>query len=306
MAYNKENCGSIKKFNSENVKNSKRLLIYLWRKLISGTNHPSIPQRGVSCSKVDLNEFESKNGIFMYLITFLFLIALFKKLSIIINNWLKNDYLYNYFPLFYTIIKWFLFLLLALNLVFLILLGKNLLIMGMSYLKKHIIKMNISDKFKDLKLSLEYKVKNNSPRKPKMDFISNWINKKKDRKKASLLKEKLLHIQKRNLENNYNNLYTNSSPLSDKRNWNNSINIENNPKFTTSDQLENIKYEFKAYHHQENKFKKIVVDINNNKEKFYPSEAQNLFKEYVSVVKILKKNLKSVEKNLRELKKKNK
>jgi len=40
----------------ENVKDSKRFLIYLWRLSRSGTNHPSIAQRGVSCSKVGLGE----------------------------------------------------------------------------------------------------------------------------------------------------------------------------------------------------------------------------------------------------------
>jgi len=45
----------------ENVKNSKRIFIFLWRLSDIGTNHPSIPQRGVSCSKVDLEESESSN-----------------------------------------------------------------------------------------------------------------------------------------------------------------------------------------------------------------------------------------------------
>lgn len=32
-----------------------------WRLSRSGTNHPSIAQRGVSCSKVDLGEPKSRN-----------------------------------------------------------------------------------------------------------------------------------------------------------------------------------------------------------------------------------------------------
>jgi hypothetical protein len=60
----------------------------------------------------------------------------------------------------------------------------------------------------------------------------------------------------------------------------------------------NVKSEFKAYDKQENKFKKIVVDINKEKENFFPNESRFLFNEYVSVIKILKKNLKSVEKVL--------
>ena len=79
--------------------------------------------------------------------------------------------------------------------------------------------------------------------------------------------------------------------FSEKRNWKESINIEDKPKFTIHEQLNNVKYAYKAYNNQENKFKKIVIDINKEKEEFFPNESKYLFKEYVSVIKILKKNL---------------
>lgn len=62
------------KFN-ENVKDSKKVFMSFWRLSKNGTNHPSIAQRGVSCSKVGLGEpvprrqrinflcFENINGI---------------------------------------------------------------------------------------------------------------------------------------------------------------------------------------------------------------------------------------------------
>jgi hypothetical protein len=70
------------------------------------------------------------------------------------------------------------------------------------------------------------------------------------------------------------------------------------PKFTVKEQLNNVKSEFKAYDNQERKFKKIVIDINKKKENFFSDESRFLFKEYISVIKLLKKNLKSVEKKL--------
>ena len=35
--------------------------MFFWRVFRCGTNHPSIAQRGVSCSKVDLGEPKSNN-----------------------------------------------------------------------------------------------------------------------------------------------------------------------------------------------------------------------------------------------------
>ena len=46
---------------NENVKDSKKIFMIFWRVFRCGTNHPSIAQRGVSCSKVDLGEPESSN-----------------------------------------------------------------------------------------------------------------------------------------------------------------------------------------------------------------------------------------------------
>lgn len=54
---------------NEIVKDSKKLFMCFWRLSRSGTNHPSIAQRGVSCSKVDLGEPESsKRTIFKYVL----------------------------------------------------------------------------------------------------------------------------------------------------------------------------------------------------------------------------------------------
>lgn len=159
--------------------------------------------------------------------------------------------------------------------------------------------MDIKKKIQDLKLSLDYKwFKNNGnkPNKPKETFFFYLNDKRKNKKKVSSLKEKIFEAQRRNANKNTPNFKQNS--FSEKRNIKKSINIGDQPKFSISDQIKDAEYEFKAYDNQEKKFKKIVVDINKGKEGFYPNESKSLFNEYVSVIKVLKKNLKLVEKTL--------
>jgi hypothetical protein len=113
----------------------------------------------------------------------------------------------------------------------------------------------------------------------------------------------LLNTQKRNLNNNSPDTVINKTSLGQRKGWKENINIKDNPQFLIKDQIDNVISELKAYDNQEKKFKKIVVDINKEKENFFPNESKSLFNEYVSVIKILKKNLKSLEKNLKTLKK---
>lgn len=239
--------------------------------------------------------------LYRYIFSFFFLTGVFFKLIKITKNWVKNHELKQDFPIYYNIVKYILFGLLTLNLLILIMIGQKLLILIITYIKGLFLNMNIVNKLKDLKLSLDYKwVKNNDnkPQKPNVNFFYDLKNKKKNKKRASSLKEKILDLQKKNLNKGSSNTTFKQESFSKKRNWKESINIEDKPKFTIHEQLNNVKYEYKAYNNQENKFKKIVIDINKEKEKFFPRESKSLFKEYVSVIKILKKNLKSVEKTL--------
>jgi hypothetical protein len=238
----------------------------------------------------------SQDIVEIYLSSFLFLTGVFIKLIKITNYWVNNNELKKDFPVFHSIIKYTLFVLLIINSLILIIIGQKLLILILTYLKNLFINMDIKNKLKDLKLSLDYKWVKNKGNKPKDgNFIFDLQNKKKNKKRASFLKEKLLDTQKRNLNKDFT---FKQESFSKRRNWDKSINIEDNPKFTIREQLDNVKSEFKAYDKQENKFKKIVVDINKEKENFFPNESRFLFNEYVSVIKILKKNLKSVEKVL--------
>jgi hypothetical protein len=178
--------------------------------------------------------------------------------------------------------------------------------MVITYLKKLFLNLDIKNKLKDFKLSLDYKwFKNNGnkPNKPKETIFFDLNNKKENKKRASSLKEKIFDAQKRNLDKGSPSTTFKQESFSEKRNITKSINIGNKPEFSISEQIKNVESEFKAYDNQEKKFKKIVVDINKEKEKFFPDESQSLFNEYVSVIKILKKNLKSVEKTLSKNKK---
>jgi hypothetical protein len=179
-------------------------------------------------------------------------------------------------------------------------------VLAITYLKKLFLNLDIKNKLKDFKLSLDYKWfknKGNKPNKPKETFIFDINNKKENKKRASSLREKIFDAQNINLNKGYPSTTFKQESFSERRNITKSINIGDKPKFTISEQIKNVEYEFKAYDNQEKKFKKIVVDINKEKEKFFPNESQSLFNEYVSVIKILKKNLKSVEKTLLKNKK---
>lgn len=250
----------------------------------------------------------NQNPFEIYLSGFLFLIGVLIKLIQITEIWVKNNQLKQEFPMFHSIIKYILWGLLSINLIILVIIGQKLLIMAITYLKKFFLNMNIMNKLRDLKLSLDYKkVKNNEPRKPEVKFFSDLKNKKKNKKKASSLKEKIFNLQKKNLEEGAQHTISsrdttfNQTSFSERRGWNQTINLGNNPKFTRNDQLNNVRSEFQAYDNQEKKFKKIVVDINKEKENFFPDESTSLFKDYITVIKILKKNLKSVEKNIKKI-----
>ena len=232
-----------------------------------------------------------------YLESFFFLTGVFINLIKITNNWVNNNQLKEEFPIFHSIIKYTLYVLLIINSIILIIIGQKLLTMIITFFKNFFLNMDIKNKLKDLKLSLDYKRFKNKGNKPNDgSFIFDLKNKKKNKKRASFLKEKILDAQKINKD--LPNTTLKQESFSKRRNWKKSINIEDNPKFTAREQLNNVKSEFKAYDNQENKFKKIVVDINKEKETFFPNESKLLFKEYVGVIKILKKNLKSVEKVL--------
>lgn len=227
----------------------------------------------------------NKNILWNEFYCLLFLIGASIKLITIIYQW-NNDYkTKEKFYLYHYIIKYILIILLLFIILLLLVIGFKFIISIITLLK-----MNILNRLKHLNESLEYKRSNlkNKPKNPKFNFISFW-KKKKERKKALNLKNKILQIQNNNNNNKIHDL--NITPFNEKRNWNEKINIEKIPTFSSLDQLNNVEHEFKAYDNQEKKFKKIISNINKKKENFFPDESKYLFKEYVTVIKVLKKNL---------------
>lgn len=85
-----------------------------------------------------------------------------------------------------------------------------------------------------------------------------------------------------------------------KINWKETIIIEKRPEITIEEQLNRIEYEYKCYDIQDEKFRNIIKNIDNNKENFYPQESKALFKEYLDIIDVLKTEMKSVETNLKK------
>lgn len=238
------------------------------------------------------------NTIYIYLYQFSFLTGTFFFLIFLNNKFIEYSKLKSNFPLIYYIVKYCLFGILLLNLYLLVIMGQQILILAIKFFNNIILKINILDKLKDFKLSLEYKRfkgsnKPNNPNNSEISFF--WKKNKKEKNKIKELREKILKIQ-----NNNNNIKPIETSFSNKRNFKETICIEEIPVFSRTDQLKRVQDELKAYTDQENKFKKIVINIKNKKETFFPEESVKLFNEYISVIKTLKTNLKSIEQNLKK------
>jgi hypothetical protein len=240
-----------------------------------------------------INIFFNNEHLFFLELSYSFILTgIFITLIIITQNWIDNTNKREY-SLFNSIVKYVFIILLFFIALILIVLSLKFILSFITLLKSNII-----NKLNDLKLSLDYRLSklNDKPQKPEFNFYSYYKERKKSKKKALALKEKLLQIKDN--QRTINSL--NPSFLAEKRNWKGKITIENTSTYSSSDQLKNLKYEFDAYNNQEKKFKKIVVDINKERENFYANESKSSFDSYVGIVKILKRNLKEIEKNLKK------
>ncbi len=199
----------------------------------------------------------------------------------------------------YYVLKYSLIILLLLVL---IIIGYNLLLFSINLIKNLIIKIKMFS-LKDLKLNLEYYKHSQDPKGPKkwFHFLFDKDEKKRRdelKKRALDLKEKVLNINREHCNNNLNIDY-NQSSFSNKRNWKETLDF-NTSQPSVLTWLEDAQREYKAYDNQVRKFKKILVDISKNKEKFFPEESKGLFKEYVEIVSILRDNVKSIIKNAKK------
>lgn len=71
-----------------------------------------------------------------------------------------------------------------------------------------------------------------------------------------------------------------------------------NLNLSLSEELKKVTYELEAYEAQKQKFKSIIINIDNDKEEFYPSEAKYLFVQYIEVIEHLLEELNSRKFNI--------
>jgi len=237
--------------------------------------------------------------IFIYLSFFIFLIGIFIQLIVILKNWIENTAIKAEFHLVHFLVKYFLIFLLIVNAYILIIVGEKLWFLIINYIKKFFFKSHIFTKLKDMKLSLEYKLRK-SPKNPKNPNSKDLllINKKKDekskklelKKRAEDLKNKVLNNQRNSVFNecryNSEDVKTNIKELSfsKNRNWDGRLAIDKTPEFSKTDQINFINEELYEYEKKIEKFKKIVINIDKGKENFYPNESRSLLNNYIDVI----------------------
>nr|QWS06167.1 hypothetical protein [Clonostachys rogersoniana] len=240
--------------------------------------------------------------------------------SLTINE-IKNDYI---------LIKLLLLMLIAINFIIIIFVNIQILSLVILSIFKYYNIVLDNDFFKfsfflgknkfNINLKGVFGFGDNNPKNPKnpdinffSDSNSNKRNQRKNinkdiSKKALEMKEKLLKVQKASVENtqslrlkaSLNNICTQTKQQNMKREWNSSIIIEERQELTYLNQLDRIQEEYKAYDNQDRKFRSIINNIKKEREQFYPNEAQSLFKEYLDILKVLKKNLKSMESEMKK------
>ena len=161
---------------------------------------------------------------------------------------------------------------------------------------------NLPEKLWNLKKKFSFNGSNNPKNKEDLFYYSDSNRKKKAHKdvkiKTEQMKNKIIQIQ--NEIKATENTVTNES-FSSKRKWDKTIEIKDNKQsLSYKEQLDRLDYEYNAYDNQTKKFKKIIKDINEGKEKFYPEESKLLFNEYIDIIKFLKSNIKSMKNNLKK------
>ena len=240
------------------------------------------------CSLIYLNLWFS---LLLFNIGHIILLARFTKKFLFVES-------LNKYPRFIRIILKFIIISLLLLNIFLIIFASSHIII--------LLKGNILNKIKEWKLNLDYEMRkgNKSPNPKKPGFFKYLSSKSKEDKRiakdlgerAQDLKEKLLEAQKDGIKAKDTEFLS----LAQKRSLTKKVEIPEVSDFTIESQLNKVKEEFIGYSNKEKEFKRIVIDIDKNKENFYPNESKPLFNEYISIVRLLKKNLRDIHKELKK------
>ncbi len=245
--------------------------------------------------------FSDANILFLYISNFFLLIGIIPKLIIFNLCFIESKFIKANYPLVYIIIKYLSCILLLLLICLLIINISKIMGIIITYIKNFLLN-KLKEKFKIFKSALTKEPRD--PQEPEENIFLPSKDKKINKKKADKLKNMILNKQK---ENSHRSLWDAGADLgspSYKDNWHGTVNVQRVEDFSFNSQLGNIHEEFRLYDIQTKKFKKIVHNIDRKKEEFFPSESKPLFKEYIDLVNILKKNLKSLEKNLKKSQKK--
>lgn len=176
---------------------------------------------------------------------------------------------------------------LIINLWALIIVGQKVWLLIINFIQKLFFKSHIITKLKDMKLSLEYKLRK-SPKSPK-DFNNLlFFQQKKDENSKKLeLKKRAKELKNKVLENQTSSLVPNDfKELSfcKNRNWDATVPIDKTTEFTVADQIKHINEELDEYKSKIEKFKQIVINIDKGKENFYPNEARSLLNNYIDIL----------------------
>ena len=209
-------------------------------------------------------------------------------------------------PIFYYII---LFLLIILHILVLFLVYQDILSIYYQILN-YIIKFDPFYKISSLKSYVldKYFKSPQDPRNPNSKVFF-WEKKRKQKEKIDSLKKKYEEDIELRQKNGWGNPNINSSdaalnsdkkPFSQRRNWTNTISIEEKLNLNKADLLQNAEKEYMDYVNNQKKTKKIVKDTFFHREKFYPNEARTEFRENIKLIEILKNNLLSIIENLKK------
>jgi hypothetical protein len=178
--------------------------------------------------------------------------------------------------------------LLIINLSTLIIVGEKVWLLILNFIKKLFLKSHLIAKLKDLKLSLEYKLRKSpkSPKDPENNLL--FFQQKKDEKSKKLeLKKRAEDLKNKVLDNQTSSLVQKDfKELSfcRNRNWEGTVAIYKTPELSIADQIKHINEELDEYKSKIEKFKQVVINIDKGKENFYPNESRSLLNNYIDII----------------------
>lgn len=222
--------------------------------------------------------------ILIYLSNILSLIGVCLQLIILLKNLTQNTSIKTKFPLVYILIKYFLLGLLIINLLILIIVGQKVWFLTLNFIKNLFFNSHIITKFKEIKLSLEYKLRKTpkNPKDPKNKLF--FFQKKKDEKSKNLeLKKRAEDLKNKVLKNQTSSLVHKELSFKNRK-WEGTIAIDKTHEFSITDQIKHINEELEEYKSKIERFKEVVINIDKGKENFYPNESRSLFNNYIDII----------------------